>query len=220
MSQGGANRVFFKAKRSQDAASPWLESPSRLGPRIRILGDVSETRDKRRRNDLDLFVLALVDSGVSTPYELKTAAGLSPGATIPVLRRLLESRKVLPGKPGARGRMDHRITAEGRRHLISGWRALIDDGPSGDLDADLRVALLAVWIGGDRRLAADFLRQSAAQRLEMICNAERPDGLASLPSLAMWYRKLRSTSAGALIKGEAAAALAMAKALPKGRSPK
>ena len=201
------------ASRAEDSLSL-----SGIGLRIRILRDVSQTRDKRRRNDLDLFVLALIDNGVSTPYDLKKAAGLSPGATIPVLRRLLESRMILPGKPGARGRRNHKITAEGRRYLQSGWKDLVDKGPSSDLDADLRVALLALWVGGDRRLAADFLRQAAAQRIETICNAERPDGPASLPSLAIWYRKLRSTSAEALIKGEAAAALAMAKALPKGRS--
>jgi hypothetical protein len=182
--------------------------------------NVSETRDKRRRNDLDLFALALIDCGISTPYELKIAAGLSPGATVPVLRRLLESRMVLLGKPGARGRLDHKITADGRRYLQSGWKDLVDNGPSSDLDADLRVALLVLWVGGDRRLAANFLRQSAAQRRETISYAKRPDGPASPPSLAKWYRKLRSTSAEALIKGEAAAALAIAKALPKGRSGK
>ena len=31
---------------------------------------MSQTRDKRRRTDLDLFVLALIGGGVSTPYEL------------------------------------------------------------------------------------------------------------------------------------------------------
>jgi hypothetical protein len=51
---------------------------------------MSETRDKRRRTDLDLFVLALVADGISTPYELQKAAGLSQGATIPTLRRLLK----------------------------------------------------------------------------------------------------------------------------------
>jgi hypothetical protein len=40
------------------------------------------TRDKRRRTDLYLFGLALIDRGVSTPYELQKAAGLSQGATI------------------------------------------------------------------------------------------------------------------------------------------
>jgi DNA-binding PadR family transcriptional regulator len=183
---------------------------------------VSETRDKRRRSDLDLFVLSLIESGLSTPYDLRKAAGLSPGATIPALRRLLDEGLVLAGKPGSRGRTDHRVTAEGRRYLKNGWRELIDEGPSGDLDADLRVALLALSVGGDRRMAADFLRQSAARRLESIIPAEEPDEPISPPPLALWYRRLRSLSAEALIKGESSAALAMAKALPRspsGRKP-
>jgi DNA-binding PadR family transcriptional regulator len=177
--------------------------------------DVSETRDKRRRNDLDLFVLALVSDAILTPYELKTAAGLSPGATIPALTRLLEAGFVLQSKPGPRGRADYKITAAGRRYLKGGWKELIEDGPSGDLDADLRVALLAVWLGGDRKLGADFLRQSAGKRLKTMTAAGKPDDSASLPPLALWYRRLRSTSATALLKGESAAALAMAKALPR-----
>jgi DNA-binding PadR family transcriptional regulator len=176
---------------------------------------VSETRDKRRRNDLDLFVLALIESGLSTPYALKTAAGLSPGATIPALARLMKARFVLPGKSGSRGRTDHKITREGRAFLRNGWRALIGDGPSGDLDADLRVALLALFVGGDRRLAADFLRQSAARKLESIRSAEGIHEPSSFPPLALWYRKLRSTSAATLTKRESAAAIAMAKALPR-----
>lgn len=176
---------------------------------------MSETRDKRRRNDLDLFVLALVSDGVSTPYELKTAAGLSPGATIPTLARLLEAGFVRQGKPGPRGRADYKVTAVGRRYLKNGWKDLIENGPSGDLDADLRVALLALWVGGNGKLAADFLRQSAKKKLKAITSAAKPEDSASLSPLALWYRKLRSTSADALIKGESAAALAMAKALPR-----
>ncbi len=176
---------------------------------------MSQTRDKRRRNDLDLFVLALISDEVSTPYELKMTAGLSPGATIPALTRLMEEGFVLQGKPGPRGRADYKITSAGRRYLKSGWKELIEDGPSGDLDADLRVALLAIWLGGDRNLAADFLRLSTVKRLKTIQTIEEPNDSASLQSLALWYRRLRSTSADALIKGESAAALAMAKALPR-----
>lgn len=121
----------------------------------------------------------------------------------------------VPDKPGPRGRTDHKITTDGRRHLKTGWKDLIDDGPSGDLDADLRVALLALWVGGDRGLGADFLRQSAEKRLESIRMVEEHDDSAHLPPLALWYRRLRSASANVLIKGEFAAALAMAKALPK-----
>ena len=77
------------------------------------------------------------------------------------------------------------------------------------------MALLALWIGGDRKLGAEFLRQSARKRLKAINTVEEPDDSASLPPLALWYRMLRSTSVDALIKGESAAALAMARALPR-----
>jgi hypothetical protein len=100
-------------------------------------------------------------------------------------------------------------------YLKSGWKELVEDGPSGDLDADLRVALLALWVGGGRRLGADFLRQSAEKRLKTMNTAEEPEDLASLPPLALWYRRLRAASAKALIQGESAAARAMAKALPR-----
>ena len=82
---------------------------------------MSETRDKRRRTDLDLFVLALIDSGVPTPYELQKAAGLSQGATTPALQRLLDARLVRQGKPGVRGRTDYQTTAAGRKFLKDGW---------------------------------------------------------------------------------------------------
>lgn len=176
---------------------------------------MSETRDKRRRSDLDLFVLALIESGVSTPYELKSAADISPGASIPALRRLISEGLVNQGKPGSRGRADHKITAEGRRRLKDGWQDLIDQGPSGDLDADLRVALLALWIGHDRQLAVSFLRRSAAHLVNSTGRLGTDAESSSLPALALWYRRLRSASAAALTRGESAAALAMATALPR-----
>ena len=107
---------------------------------------MSETRDKRRRTDLDLFVLALIDSGISTPYDLQKAAALSLGATIPALQRLLESGFVRQGKPGPRGRTDHRITAAGEKLLKTGWRDLIERGSRFGLGP---VSLLEC--GGQRR---------------------------------------------------------------------
>ena len=65
--------------------------------------NMSETRDKRRKGDLDLFVLALISSGVSTPYALQKKAGLSPGATIPAIQRLLQAGLIRHGKPGHGG---------------------------------------------------------------------------------------------------------------------
>jgi hypothetical protein len=186
-----------------------------FAPLTLILLDVSGTGDKRRRSDLDLFVLALIDSGLTTPYQLQQGAGLSPGATIPALRRLMQSDLVVQDKPGSRGRMEYKIAEAGRRRLKSGCKGLIDDGPSGDLDADLRVALLVCWAGGDRRRAANYLRRSVNRTLETKPAVDEPDNSHALPPLAFWYRRLRSVSAKALAKGESAAALRMAKSLPK-----
>ncbi len=179
---------------------------------------MSETRDKRRRTDLDLFVLALIADGISTPYALQKSAGLSQGATVPALRRLLQEGFVEQTEPGVRGRADHRITREGRKILKTGWSELLDAGPSGDLDADLRVALLSLWAGGERRLAADFLRQSAASRAAAVKLTEADDASNSSAPLASWYTRLRSNAAKVLLRGESAAALAMAEALPRNLS--
>ena len=176
---------------------------------------MSETRDKRRRTDLDLFVLALVADGISTPYKLQMAAGLSQGATVPALQRLVEADFVRHGKPGPRGRTDHRITPAGKKQLKTAWRALFDAGPSGDLDADLRVALLALWAGGERRLAVEFLQQSAEKNLRMTVEIEESRHSTVLAPLALWYQRLRSASAITLLKGQSEAALAMAEALPR-----
>lgn len=175
---------------------------------------MSQTSDKRRRTDLDLFVLALIESGISTPYDLQRTAALSPGATIPALQRLLESGFVQRGKPGSRGRTNHQITPAGKKMLKTGWRDLLDDGPSGDLDADLRVALLAL-AGGEHRLAKDFLKRSAARKLDSITAIEEPEKPTELPPIAYWYRELRSASTKALLKSSAAAAIAMAESLRK-----
>ena len=176
---------------------------------------MSETRDKRRRTDLDLFVLALIDGEVSTPYELQKAAGLSQGATIPALHRLLDARLVRQGRPGARGRTDYKVNAVGKRLLRDGWLPLIATGPSGDLDSDLRVALLAIWGGGDRRLAADFLRQSADKKAESIATTELTGNPGVVIPLARWYSDLRSETAKALLSAESEAIHAMADALPR-----
>ena len=174
---------------------------------------MSETPDKRRRTDLDLFILALIDGGVSTPYELQKAAGLSQGATIPALQRLLEARLVVQGKPGARGRTDYKAAAAGKKLLREGWLPLIDAGPSGDLDSDLRVALLAIWAGDNRRLAADFLRHSGKVKMESIVTAELTSDTAA--PLARWYTDLRSATAKTLVAAESEAIRAMADSLPR-----
>jgi hypothetical protein len=98
--------------------------------------------------------------------------------------------------------------------LTGGWLALIEAGPGGDVDSDLRVALLALLGGGDRRLAADFLRQSAAMKMESVAAVGSIGNLDGLP-LAQWYSYLRSSTAKALLTAESSAIRAMADALPR-----
>jgi len=175
---------------------------------------MSET-DKRRRTDLDLFVLALIDGGVSTPYGLQKAAGLSQGATIPALQRLLVARLVRQGKPGARRRKDYKVTAAGSKALKAGWLPLLEAGPSGDIDSDLRVALLALWGSGDRGIAAEFLRESAYKKMALQANAEPTSDSGKVAPLARWYLEMRSAAAKALLKAECSAIRSMADSLPR-----
>ena len=127
---------------------------------------------------------------------------LSQGATVRHFNDWSRRGFVRQGKPGARGRTDHQITSAGRKQLKNGCRTLLDDGPSGDLDADLRVALLILWAGGERRLAVDFLRQSAIKRAESIESvAEAGQSEPSVP-LASWYSSLRSDAVKALLAAE------------------
>ena len=176
--------------------------------------DMSATGDRRRRSDLDLFVLALVEEGVSTPYRMQVDAGLSQGATIPTLRRLVAAKWIRQSRPGSRGRMEYRITAAGRRRLGNGWRELIDFGPVGDLDTDLRAALLALFVGGQRIPAAQFLRASADKRQQTIKHAPESSEQPGQSLLAASYQRLRAEAVQSLAEAETTAILTVAGRLP------
>lgn len=174
---------------------------------------MSETADKRRRSDLDLFVLALIESGVSTPYEFQKLAGISQGASIPALRRLVKGGLVRPEKAASRRRIGHRITAAGRKMLNNSWQALADGLPTGDLEVDLRVALLTLVVGRNRRAAVEYLRRSAHRKASSVGLEQKQasDG----PALARLYNSLRTDAAKSLRRAESEVILAMADDLPK-----
>ena len=176
---------------------------------------MSKIPDKRRRKDLDLFVLALVDCGVSTPYELQKAAGLSQGATVPALQRLVEAGFLHQGKRGLRGRVQYRISPTGRKSLKNGWLPLIEAGPRGDRDADLRVALLALSAGGDQRRADAFLRRAARLKMDFAGASHSAEDINGVAPLAMWYSHLRLLAAKTMLSAESSAMLAVANALPR-----
>jgi len=121
-------------------------------------------RDRRSRLDLELFVLALVQREIGTPYHLRETVGLSPGATIPVLKRLQEAGFVRRGKPGVRGRTEYNTTESGKQHLRSNWQPLLAAAVPTDVDAILRIASLAMLSGADRKTVAAYLRRAAAAK--------------------------------------------------------
>jgi DNA-binding PadR family transcriptional regulator len=128
--------------------------------------DPTPVRDKRSKLDLELFVLALITRNVNTPYQLQSEAGLSPGATLPVLGRLEKSGYVRRGKPGSRGRTEYEITVAGRQILKTGWRPLLASSPPADIEAILRIAALAILSGAEKTIVVEYLSQSAKARSE------------------------------------------------------
>jgi DNA-binding MarR family transcriptional regulator len=63
-------------------------------------------------NPLQIFLLVFVKFGVATPYDLLTKAGLGPGLTSPVLKRL-EEAGLVTSTPGPRKRLRYAITETG-----------------------------------------------------------------------------------------------------------
>jgi predicted transcriptional regulator len=111
--------------------------------------------------DLDLFVLALVQSGMATTYDLKSQAGLSVGSTSPILARLEKAGLVeAPKAERSRGARRFSITTAGRKHLSAGWKQLVERRPT-DTDEILRITYIA-WVMGFPEIAATFVENSAA----------------------------------------------------------
>lgn len=117
--------------------------------------------------NLDLFLLALLDSGINTVYQLLAKANISPGASNPSLKRLESRSLVIRGaSTGSRSRQEFRLTAAGRKQLKSGLRAALakaETDPPADLESVARLVALAVanrW----RSSAATILRAAMKER--------------------------------------------------------
>lgn len=151
----------------------------------------SKSKDKRARVDLELFVLALAGRGLATPYDLKTSAGISPGASVPVLNRLEQGGYLRRGEGGPRNRQEYGMTAKGRALLENSWRALFQAAPSTDLDAVLRTAALALILGEPKRSVAGYLSRASALRKSGNegKTAPSPDGKAP-GEIFLWMRQV------------------------------
>jgi DNA-binding PadR family transcriptional regulator len=81
-----------------------------------------ETNEIEELNPLQVFLLVLVEFGLSTPYDLLSKAGMGPGLTSPALKRLQEAG-LLTSTPGPRKRLRYAITEKGGFFLKSSLRS-------------------------------------------------------------------------------------------------
>ena len=110
------------------------------------------------RSNLELFVLALIERGLGTPYDFRLKAGLSVGSTSPALKRLEDDGLITGSDPGARASRRFTLTAKGRKILKQEWESHLNSHPT-DLDSIVRIAYLA-WEFQGRNAAAKYLQES------------------------------------------------------------
>lgn len=111
---------------------------------------------------LELFVLAMLRQGLTTPYRLMVDGGVSLGASLPVLHRLEQAGLVRKGSRGGRRKQEFDLTATGRAALSRGLRNLSAAAVPADAESVLRLVALMV-VHGQRRAAVRFLDQAAKQ---------------------------------------------------------
>ncbi len=98
---------------------------------------------------LDLFLLTLIRDGITTPYDRQARAGVSLGASLPAVRRLLAGGLVREADEGPRGRREFAVTRSGRSELqrTDPYLQHALDEAHGDLESALRLVCIAVSEG-------------------------------------------------------------------------
>jgi len=109
--------------------------------------------------DLELFILALIQRGCATPYDMKAKAGISVGSSAPVLERHEKAALIKGSDPGIRDRREFTITKTGISTLEKKWRDLLATRPT-DSDAVLRITYLA-WALGRENVVTEFIEATA-----------------------------------------------------------
>lgn len=133
----------------------------------------------REPSSLDIFLLALIDSGLTTPYEFQRQAGISVGAAIPALKYLLRKKLVTRGKQGERGRMEYSLTREGNA-LLKAQASSPFEGS--DFHSVLRSAVLSNYVGRKAQ-ASRLLLEYRTQNIRTV-----PKEKLDLTSPAAIYR--------------------------------
>jgi DNA-binding PadR family transcriptional regulator len=129
----------------------------------------------RKLNPLQVLLLALIKYGHSTPYDLKSLAGMSVGLTLGPLKRLQEAG-LLSCESGPRNKLQYTLTQKGDNEL----RAALEAGKKqnwwlgtfGIFESVPRAILLA-WLSSDLENAPEWLGHAAEELLSEASNKER-----------------------------------------------
>lgn len=117
---------------------------------------------------LDIFILAALDREPASPYDLHRQLGVSLGASLPALRRLMEgglvARTVMNAKT-KRPRHEYRLKPAGKAALKSAWQPHLEDRKKVlHLDSILRLVDVGLRFGGDKKVIRDLLVRAAESR--------------------------------------------------------
>jgi DNA-binding PadR family transcriptional regulator len=147
--------------------------------------------DRRAREDLDLFLLALISHGIDTPYRMQSLAGISQGTSLQAIKRLLERGLIRSGAEGSRKRKIWSLTRAGRNRLQSDYMPhASQDSINSNFEGLLRTVLVIAFVHGDFRSASSIL-SAAAARLKTI-DQDKTQERGEVSEIASVYSRIRS----------------------------
>ena len=157
--------------------------------------------DRRAREDLDLFLLALISEGIDTPYRMQSLAGISQGTSLQAIKRLLKDGQVRSSAEGSRRRKTWSLTRAGRNRLQRDSRPRASQSPvNSNFEALLRTALLMAFVHGDFQSASSILRAAATRSKKIM---EEPQKRGEVPEIASVYSRMRRLRMAQIAKVEA-----------------
>jgi DNA-binding PadR family transcriptional regulator len=142
---------------------------------------------------LDIYLLSLIDRGLSTRYDLQRRGGVSLGSSTPALKRLqlaglVTEREADDGTMRIRQVLN--LTPAGRRVSRKAWRDYFRQDANLDVEAILRVVDIARYEAVPRGEIVEFLNTMASQRSALLANTDQGvgDGVVDLQDQLLAYR--------------------------------
>ncbi len=166
---------------------------------------------QKKRTNLEVLILALVQRGLETTYDLHMRAEISVGATLPALARL-EKAGLVKATRGTRRSRRYELSSAGSTVLNAEVRSIAQEIPA-DLEGILRVAYL-LSLTRPVQFVQAFLRRAAQDRTRMRGDAERKaQALAATPDSLSIHGWMRAAVASKRLAAEARAANQLARLL-------